>query len=167
MNASEREEDAIELPRALRGMRRFALDGALFLFDRRTGLAAVCDGPETSHLRMRAPRVVQFGITNACNLACTFCSRDVDARSMWSGEDAFELLRGLCVHGTLEVAFGGGEPLVFKGFSALVKRLFEETELGISFTTNGTRLTDEAVGSANAKRSKPRPRRSGVRGRRA
>jgi hypothetical protein len=126
-------------------MRRFALDGALLCFDRRTGLTAICEGPETAHLRMRAPRVVQFSITNACNLACTFCSRDVAARSAWTAEEAFAMLRDLDHAGTLEVAFGGGEPLVFKGFVDLVRRLDEETRLSISFTTNGTRLDDATL----------------------
>ncbi len=138
-------EDDVEVPSALAGMRRYALDDALLLFDRRTGLTAICDGPETVGLRMRAPRVVQFAITNACNLACTFCSRDVSAASGWSADDAFALLRDLSAHGTLEVAFGGGEPLAFKGFAALVRRLHEETALAVSFTTNGTLLTDAAV----------------------
>jgi MoaA/NifB/PqqE/SkfB family radical SAM enzyme len=94
---------------------------------------------------MRAPRVVQFGITNACNLACTFCSRDVEARSEWTVDTAFELLRDLDRDGTLEVAFGGGEPLVFKGFAGLVERLVRETSLAVSFTTNGLRLTDDVA----------------------
>ena len=135
-------EQAIAVPPPLAGLRRFALDGALLLFDRRTGLTAICDGPETTHLRMRAPRVVQFAITNACNLACTFCSRDASAESAWTAESAFGVLRDLAAEGTLEVAFGGGEPLVFKGFSDLVRRLDEETALAVSLTTNGTRLTD-------------------------
>jgi MoaA/NifB/PqqE/SkfB family radical SAM enzyme len=128
-------------------MRRFPLDGALFLFDRRTGLSAICDGDETAHLRMRAPRVVQFAATNACNLACSFCSRDVEARSTWTAESAFSFLRDLDRAGTLEVAFGGGEPLVMKGFVGLVERLSKETELAVSLTTNGTRLTDEVASS--------------------
>ncbi len=140
-----RPEDDVALPAALAGMRRYALDDALLLFDRRTGLTAVCDGPETLGLRMRAPRVVQFAITNACNLACTFCSRDASAASGWSADDAFAFLRDLSAHGTLEVAFGGGEPLAFKGFAALVRRLYEETALAVSLTTNATLLTDAAV----------------------
>jgi MoaA/NifB/PqqE/SkfB family radical SAM enzyme len=138
-------EDLVAVPSALRGLRRFALDGALLLFDRDTGLTAICDGEETAHLRMRAPRVVQFAITNACNLACTFCSRDVDARSGWTVGDAFDLLRDLDDAGTLEVAFGGGEPLVFKGFVGLVERLFRETRLAVSLTTNGVHLTYEVA----------------------
>jgi MoaA/NifB/PqqE/SkfB family radical SAM enzyme len=135
----------MELPASLAGLRRVPLDGALLLFDRQTGLTAICDGPETAHLRQAAPRVVQFGITNACNLACTFCSRDLDAASAWTAATAFDLLAGLARAGTVEVAFGGGEPLVFRGFAALVRRLHEETPLAVSLTTNGTRLDDAMV----------------------
>jgi MoaA/NifB/PqqE/SkfB family radical SAM enzyme len=138
-------EDAIAVPPGLAHLRRFPLDGALLLFDRSTGLTAICDGPETVHLRMRAPRVVQFAITNACNLACTFCSRDAGAASAWTATDAFVMLRDLSAQGTLEVAFGGGEPLVFKDIAGLVTRLHEETEVAVSLTTNGTRLTDSLV----------------------
>jgi MoaA/NifB/PqqE/SkfB family radical SAM enzyme len=141
----ERPEDAIAVPSALAHLRRFALDGALWLFDRRTGVTAICDGPETEHLRMRAPRVVQFAITNACNLACTFCSRDAGDESQWTAESALSLLRELSLSGTMEVAFGGGEPLVFKGFPELVRRLDEETDLAVSLTTNGTRLDDRVL----------------------
>lgn len=137
--------ESIPVPPALRHMRRFALDGALLLFDRHTGWTALCDGEETTHLRMTAPRVVQFAITNACNLACTFCSRPLEARSEWTAESAFDYLATLADAGTLEVAFGGGEPLVFRHFPQLVQRIVEETPLAVSFTTNGTRLTDDAA----------------------
>src|SRR6185369_15616796 len=106
-----RPEDDIAVPPQLAHMRRFPLDGALLLFDRDTGLTALCDGPETAHLRQRAPRVVQLGITNACNLACAFCCRELEAASEWTVESAFTLLAGLDRAGVLEVAFGGGEPL--------------------------------------------------------
>jgi MoaA/NifB/PqqE/SkfB family radical SAM enzyme len=132
---------AIEVPAALGAMRRYEADGALWLFDRETGLTAVCDGPETAHLRRRAPRVVQFGITNACNLTCGFCSRDLAAASAWTAETAFRVLADLCAAGTLEVAFGGGEPFAFRGFAELAARLYDETALAVSVTTNGTLLT--------------------------
>jgi len=138
-------EDLIELPPALQHMRRYAFDGALLCWDRVTGLSAFCEGPETALLKMRAPRVVQFAITNACNLACTFCSRDEDARSAWTANEAFEILRDLDNAGTLEVAFGGGEPLVFKAFVPLAERLYRETRLAVSLTTNGTRLDEATV----------------------
>ena len=122
-------------------MRRFPMDGALLLFDRESGTNALCDGPETVHLRQCAPRVVQFGITNACNLACSFSSRDMKAESDWTADEAFQVLADLANLGVLEVAFGGGEPWAFPGFADLVRRLYDHTPLAINFTTNGLALT--------------------------
>jgi MoaA/NifB/PqqE/SkfB family radical SAM enzyme len=84
-----------------------------------------------------------FGITNACNLSCDFCSRDVARKSKWSVASAFEALFGLSEAGTLEVAFGGGEPFAFRGFAELVAKLRNETPLALHVTTNGTLLTDD------------------------
>ena len=139
MNASLNQ---IEVPDALLGYRRVAVDGGLLLFDRRTGWNALVESEETHELRLVAPRFVQFAITNQCNLACTFCSRDVAAESQWTAEDAFALLRDLSAAGTLEVAFGGGEPFAFPAFVDLVRRLHDETELAVNATTNGLLLTD-------------------------
>ncbi len=140
-----RPEDLIEVPAWLAHCRRFPLDGALLLFDRKTGLNARCEGPETAALSLRAPRVVQFGITNRCNLACTFCSRELSATSDWTVESAFEVLAGLAEYGVLEVAFGGGEPFVFKGFDTLVQRLHDETPLAVNVTSNGTAFRPELL----------------------
>jgi len=123
--------------------RPHALDGAVLWFQPRTGLNVRWSGPETRRVARRAPRVVLFGITNRCNLACSFCSRDRAARSDWTAESAFDVLAGLARRGTLEVAFGGGEPLAFPGFVELVERLGTETALALHFTTNGT-LLDQA-----------------------
>lgn len=125
-------------------MRALALDGALLLFDRESGLTVIADGPETAHLRQRAPRMVQMAITNACNLSCAFCYRDEAPRSAWTVESAMELLSGLDAEGVLEVAFGGGEPLVFRRFATLLSRVHAETRLAASFTTNGV-LLDRAL----------------------
>ncbi|AKF85169.1 hypothetical protein MFUL124B02_10145 [Myxococcus fulvus 124B02] len=125
--------------------RPHALDGALLWFHRKTGTNLRVDAPGTRHLRRRAPRLVLFGITNACNLACGFCSREREARSDWTVDSAFEVLSGLSRAGTLEVAFGGGEPLAFRGFDALVERLATHTPLAIHFTTNGVLLSEERL----------------------
>jgi MoaA/NifB/PqqE/SkfB family radical SAM enzyme len=140
-----RPEDLVPVPAALAHLRRFPLDGALLLFDRDTGVSALCDGPETAHLRQRAPRVVQLGITNACNLACAFCCREIEAASEWTVESAFALLAGLARAGALEVAFGGGEPFAFRGIEELTRRLHRETALAVSLTTNGLLLTRERL----------------------
>jgi MoaA/NifB/PqqE/SkfB family radical SAM enzyme len=122
-------------------MRPVPVDGALLFFDRESGTNVLCDGPETAHLRQRAPRAVQFGITNRCNLACSFCSRDPEGHSDWTFEEAFRVLSELAEAGVLEVAFGGGEPWAFPRFADLVRRLHRETPLAVNFTTNGVALT--------------------------
>lgn len=122
-------------------LRPHRLDGALLYFQPSTGLSLRIDAAETRHLRRTAPRVVLFGLSNACNLSCDFCSRDTSLRDRWSACDAFELLADLARAGTLEVSFGGGEPLAFPGFDDLVARLAEETPLAVHLTTNGALLT--------------------------
>lgn len=120
-------------------------DGALLFFDPITGANVRWTSPETAPLRRRLPRVAMFGITNHCNLACGYCSRDVEAASEWTVESAASLLEGLEAHGLLEVAFGGGEPFAFRGFDELVERLGTTTRLALHATTNGTRLTPERL----------------------
>ncbi|MFO0591020.1 MAG: radical SAM protein [Polyangiaceae bacterium] len=122
------------------GFRPHALDGSLLWFHPKSGWNVRWDAPETRSLVRRAPRVVLFGITNRCNLACSFCSRDKASPGEWTAEEAFSMLSGLADRGVLEVAFGGGEPLAFAGFDDLVARLGEETPLAIHLTTNGTLL---------------------------
>jgi MoaA/NifB/PqqE/SkfB family radical SAM enzyme len=137
--------DDVAVPEAFASWRRFPLDDALLLFDRDTGWNALCDGAETLGLRQQAPRVVQFAITNVCNLACTFCSRDVADASEWTADSAFVFLRDLAAAGVLEVAFGGGEPFAFRGYEQLVRRLRDETPLAVHATTNGRLLDDRRL----------------------
>lgn len=125
------------------GFRRVALDGALLLFDPTRGLNVRIDAPGTRALRRTAPRTVMFAITNACNLACTFCNRDLAAPSTWTVDSAHALLTALAQRGVLEVAFGGGEPFTFRGFDELLERLAGDTALALNVTTNGALLTAE------------------------
>jgi hypothetical protein len=123
------------------GWRAHALDGALLWFQPSTGFNVRWDAPATRAFRRTAPRVVMFGITNRCNLSCHFCSRDLHAGSVWDVDRAYAMLAGLSRAGVLEVAFGGGEPLTFRGFDELVVRLAADTPLALNVTTNGTLLT--------------------------
>lgn len=120
-------------------------DGSLLFFDPVTGANVRWASRSTEALRRRLPRVAMFGITNHCNLACGYCSRDAEARSAWTVESAARLLEGLEAHGLLEVAFGGGEPFAFRGFDALVERLGRTTRLALHATTNGTLLSHERL----------------------
>lgn len=123
-------------------MRWLALDGALLGFDRETGRNLLLRGDETSRCEQIAPRVVQMSLTNACNKTCGFCYRPAEAKSRWTFDSVLRFARYLDRWGVLEIALGGGEPTVFPQFPELVRRLWSETQLSVSFTTNGTRLTD-------------------------
>jgi MoaA/NifB/PqqE/SkfB family radical SAM enzyme len=132
-------------------VRPYLLDGALLLFDRATGTNVLLDGEELAGLRQEAPRSIQFGITNLCNMACQFCSRDLAATSAWSAEEAFVMLAQLASAGVLEVAFGGGEPFAFAGFTELVTRLHDETPLAVHATTNGLLLNPRRIAALRGK----------------
>lgn len=120
-----------------------ALDGAVLAFERSSGRRWLLRSPSTRALRAKAPPLVLFSITNACNLACGFCYRDQRSRSTWTVESAFQLLSTLAQNGTLEVAFGGGEPFAFAGFTRLIERLTDETSLVVHVTTNGQLISRE------------------------
>ena len=130
-------------PLELQGFRAHPLDGAMLWFHPRSGLNLRWDAPATRTLRRAAPRVVLFAITNRCNLACDFCSRDPAAPSSWTVESAFQTLADFAQAGVLEVAFGGGEPLAFRGLDELIERLGRDTPLALHLTTNGELLTPD------------------------
>lgn len=120
--------------------RHHPLDGAALYFQPASGVHVRVATDATRGLRRAAPRVAMFGITNACNLACDFCSRDATRPSQWTVATAAAALHGLAAAGTLEVAYGGGEPFVFRGFAELVAELAATTALAQHVTTNGTRI---------------------------
>lgn len=63
---------------------RVGPDG-LHLFDRRTGLNMLFDEIEAPEEQWsRAPRQVSIALTNACDLACSFCYAPKNGRRAWS-----------------------------------------------------------------------------------
>jgi MoaA/NifB/PqqE/SkfB family radical SAM enzyme len=133
------------LPPDVRGLNWQAhpLDGKLLLFERDTGLNALLEGDETAHLTRIAPRTLLVAVTNACNLTCEFCYRDLENRSLWR----YETLLGFCQEadkwGVLEMAFGGGEPTLFPRWADFINEVYETTHLCVNFTTNGMLLTED------------------------
>ncbi|MFT3767678.1 MAG: radical SAM protein [Minicystis sp.] len=126
-------------------LRPHPLDGALLFFDRATGENLLLEGPHLARHERRAPRVVQFGLTNRCNLSCGFCFRDRALPSAWSAPEILAWAKDLAAAGVLEIAFGQGEPLAFAGFPALVRALHESTPLAVGLTTNGLLLGPEVL----------------------
>ncbi len=133
------------LPPELRRIvwREHTLDGKLLLFDRDSGLNVLLEGEETAHYQRIAPRTLLIAITNACNLTCEFCYRDLESRSLWRYETLMEFCRAASEWGVLEVAFGGGEPMLFPRWADFINELYETSPLCVNFTTNGMLLTDD------------------------
>ena len=101
--------------------REVPVDGGLLRFERDTGTNVLVRSEATRALRRQAPRSLQIGLLTPCNLACSFCYRDAAAPSFLTREFLLELLEQAAAWGVLEVAFGGGEPLLFKGFIELLR----------------------------------------------
>jgi MoaA/NifB/PqqE/SkfB family radical SAM enzyme len=132
------------LPPPLRYLpwRAHPLDGKLLLFERSTGLNVLLEGDETRYLRRTAPRALLVAVTNACNLTCDFCYRDLQSRSRWRYDTLIAFCQEADLWGVLEVAFGGGEPMLFPRWQDFICQLYDTTNLCINFTTNGTLLTE-------------------------
>lgn len=95
-----------------------------------------------------APLKVYFDFTNRCNLSCRHCitssSPDVDTSEELSTERISELIAEIARIGVLEIATGGGEPLMHPEWASLF-RAVTTSGLNLIVTTNGLRLTDPAV----------------------
>lgn len=132
------------LPPQLRNLdlRQHPLDGKLLLFERDSGLNLLMEGDEVAHLKRVAPRTLLVAVTNACNLTCSFCYRDQENRSLWRYDSLLHFCQQIDQWGVLEVAFGGGEPMLFPRWVDFINELYETTNLCVNFTTNGL-LLDE------------------------
>jgi MoaA/NifB/PqqE/SkfB family radical SAM enzyme len=127
------------------------LDGELLLFDRDSGLNVLLDGEETAHLRRVAPRTLLIAVTNACDLTCPFCYRDLQARSLWRYDSLLRFCQEADQWGVLEVAFGGGEPMLFPRWADFINELYDTSQLCVNFTTNGTRLNGDFLRQIDGK----------------
>lgn len=122
--------------------KRIGPDGIHF-FDRCTGLNILIDEvlpPENEW--SQAPRQISIALTNVCDLHCDFCyapkvkaSLQLDQLKKW--------IKELDQLGTLGIGFGGGEPTLYPHFSKICEFTANETDLAVTFTTHGHRLTDD------------------------
>jgi MoaA/NifB/PqqE/SkfB family radical SAM enzyme len=122
-----------------------SIEGGLLAFDRTHGLNCLVRNEATLAECRKAPRSLQIGLLTSCNLACNFCYRDIHAPSKLTADFLLDLLVKAAKWSVLEISFGGGEPLLFKGFVPLLRQLHERTTLGLNFTTNGTLLTPKIL----------------------
>ncbi len=131
---------------------RLSGDG-LHFFDRHSGLNVLVDEVDVpTDQQSLAPRFVSFALTNACDLTCPFCyaakspaSLDLTRLRGWIQE--------LDENGCLGVGFGGGEPTLYPDFVELCRHCTNASDMSVSFTTHGHRLTsglaEELSGNVN------------------
>lgn len=141
------------LPPELRGFnwQTHPLDGALLLFERDTGLNIKLEGQETAHLQRLAPHTLLIAVTNICNLTCHFCYRNLKSPSDWTYDSLLEFCQQASEWGVLEIAAGGGEPMLFPEWERFIHDLFDTSDLCINFTTNGMLLTEEFLRNIEGK----------------
>lgn len=115
------------------------------LFDRLSGLNVLLDEvhPEEA-VWLTSPRQVSIALTNICDLHCTYCYAPKHRASLHT-DQVLGWLRELDTAGCLGIGFGGGEPTLHPDFVDICKRAAGETQLAVTFTTHGHRLTPQLV----------------------
>lgn len=91
-----------------------------------------------------APRQVSIALTNACDLHCSYCYAPKHKASLHT-KQMLDWLKELDIEGCLGIGFGGGEPTLHHDFVDICKRVAGETQLAVTFTTHGHRLTPQLV----------------------
>lgn len=116
------------------------------LFDRMSGLNVLLDEVLAEEAVWSiAPRQVSIALTNVCDLHCAYCYAPKHKASLCT-ERVLGWLKELDTEGCLSVGFGGGEPTLHPDFVDICRRATQETQLAVTFTTHGHRLTPQMVG---------------------
>jgi len=125
---------------------RFEKSG-VHLYDRVSGLHVLLDEiPVDQNAVSVAPRNLSIAITDRCDFECAHCH--VPRSPRWFPVDEIlHICKEFEALGTLDVALGGGEPTLHPDFEQVCKRLWNETGLGVSFTTHGHHLSPRLIES--------------------
>jgi len=103
---------------------------------------------EGSLHKLWGPRVVEFEVTNRCNLKCAMCNRwrwpKKATESQLTLSQIKKLFKQLKTAGVQKVLLAGGEPLMRSDFPEII-RIAMRNELGVILFTNGTLMNEETV----------------------
>ncbi|MBK5292706.1 MAG: radical SAM protein [Acidobacteriia bacterium] len=123
-------------------MRVRAGPSGIQMFDRATGLNVLFDEISVPPaLWATSPRYVSIALTNACDLACSYCYAPKDAAAL-DVERVVGWLDELDRNGCLGVGFGGGEPTLHPGLAEICRYATKNTGLAVTLTTHGHRFDD-------------------------
>ena len=94
----------------------------------------------------RQIKYLRISVTDRCNLRCVYCMPESGVKTLShdeiiSYEDILRLVNILSKHGINKIRITGGEPLVRKGLTGLIKNISGIKGIkDISMTTNGVLL---------------------------
>ncbi|MCD6414958.1 MAG: radical SAM protein [Candidatus Diapherotrites archaeon] len=116
-----------------------------YTFNRRAILNiahGVIDNGLQEPLVPRAPTLVVWNVTKACNLHCKHCYENAGEPmpDELTTEEATDLIDKMSNFGVATIAFSGGEPLLRKDLTKLVERASSHG-MFVSIATNGTLLS--------------------------
>jgi len=97
-----------------------------------------------------APRTVSIALTNICDLKCPFCYTSKTGDTL-PFDFILAVAKKLDEFGSLEITFGGGEPLLYPSFAELCNLIWENTGLSISVTTHGHHLSKRIISEIKGK----------------
>ena len=114
-------------------------------FNRTTGVNILVDEVIPDSERWSAaPRQVSIALTNVCDLACAHCYAPKNSYKL-PFDNIIGWLKELDENGCVGVGFGGGEPTLYPRFAELCCYTAKETNLAVTFTTHGHRLSDSLI----------------------
>jgi hypothetical protein len=123
---------------------RLGPDG-MHVFDRQTGLNILLDEVEVPERGWSAaPRQVSIALTNACDLACSYCYAPKH-RAVHEKGALLRWMVELDQAGALGVGFGGGEPTLYRHLPEVCAHAAENTDLAVTMTTHGLRWNDGLI----------------------
>lgn len=118
----------------------------IHLFDRFSGLNVLLDESRPKEASWStSPRQVSIALTNDCDLHCRYCYAPKHKASLCAGQ-VIGWLKELDFEGCFGIGFGGGEPTLHPAFVDICRQAAGETQLAVTFTTHGHRLTPQMVG---------------------
>ncbi len=99
--------------------------------------------PAIAHRMLSSPISVHIGITNRCNLQCPSCYVVKDPSRDLPLDQGRALILQLIDARVLNIAFGGGEPLLYPNIWELLETC--QRHMNCAITTNATLITQESA----------------------
>lgn len=154
------EKDKNKTKMVVRWIRRPVSSGEFIYYDRRSGKIVYLlehsdtisenDIKNSTSFHLLAPLKVYLDLSYRCNFECIHCvtssSPDCDTSKELSTNRIINLIEELASIGVLEIAVGGGEPLIHKDCLKIFETIVKN-DMNLIITTNGSIVTSKLANS--------------------